>query len=901
MDNSIIRFAFAAMVLPMALIVAPKAQASLYGSGGTETLLDNDTVAVHTFTNNGTFTLSEDKVVHILGGGGGGGGVVENASPFARRISVNRDPDCNFSAYSVGRRQWRALWIRAGGEAGARPGVWAFRRRFRLDAPATLRLHVTADQRYDLWIDGVWAASGSERGLHNSWFYESCEVDLAAGEHALVARVWWTPRGTPLTHTGHATADRPGFLLHAETPWDSLLDTVPGEGWEALPLEGYSFLDPCAQAPWAWPFVGARTRLDGRAHAWGFELGGGDGWTPAVANGLCRRFRAAPSDVDEWHNLMPGTLPAMRRTLRSGGLVRFAAAVPPEDAGEPGGELADFSMEPIRETASDPALAAAWRGPLKGGAAVVVPAHSAQRVIIDLDDYLCAFPRLVVSGGRGTDVAMRWAEALFQGPDGFAKGPRDKIDGKFFRGIADAFVAPGGHEPRMFEPLWFEAGRFVEIVVRTADEPLAVESLSMLETGYPIDWAYHFESDDSRWAGALRIMERTLQACSHESYFDCPYYEQLMYVGDTRLEVLATYATTGDDRLPRKAMLVLDRTRSESGLVQARQSADSPLIIPAYALHFVQMVADYALWRDDREFVRRRLGGVRAVLQAWSERMGEDGLVRNPIGWNFVDWPGWPAGTPPNGECGCASPVNNLHFAWTLRMAADLEDWAGDPEHAAWDRRLADRIGRAVAAAYWDDARALFAEDAGHTVFLEHTQCMAVLGGFVPAGREAALGEALATASDLERTTVYYRSYLIDAFRVLRRQLDMYRCFDHWFSLEALGLRTVLEQPEPARSDCHAWGSHPMYHALASVAGIRPAAPGFAAVRIEPQPGPLSALRCAVPHPAGGEIRLDLRLDGGRWTGMAETPEGIPSELFLDGETRRWDGGTLRIGPSANP
>ena len=73
MDTTIFRSAFAAMVLPMALIVAPKAQASLYGSGGTETLLDNDTVAVHTFTNNGTFTLSEDKVVHILVVVGGGG------------------------------------------------------------------------------------------------------------------------------------------------------------------------------------------------------------------------------------------------------------------------------------------------------------------------------------------------------------------------------------------------------------------------------------------------------------------------------------------------------------------------------------------------------------------------------------------------------------------------------------------------------------------------------------------------------------------------------------------------------------------------------------------------------------------------------------------------------------
>ena len=47
-----------AVAFAAALILAPDAQASLYGSGGTETLLDNDTVAVHTFTNNGTFTLA---------------------------------------------------------------------------------------------------------------------------------------------------------------------------------------------------------------------------------------------------------------------------------------------------------------------------------------------------------------------------------------------------------------------------------------------------------------------------------------------------------------------------------------------------------------------------------------------------------------------------------------------------------------------------------------------------------------------------------------------------------------------------------------------------------------------------------------------------------------------------
>lgn len=809
------------------------------------------------------------------------------------RIVAERDLDCDFSKFNWGGSRWRAKWIRAAGDAGAAPGVWAFRRRFRLERDAEILLQVTADQRYDLWVDGAWAGFGSERGLHNSWFYETYRARLAAGEHTIVARVWWPGRGTHLQHAGHATADRPGFLLHAGRPFDELLDTAP-ETWEALPLAGYSFYNPYDQVQGAYLAVGARTRLDGRAHAWGFERGEGEGWAPAAENGLATRFRAAPNDIDDWHNLTPGTLPEMRQSFPRRGAVRFAAAVPEGKAGAPGGALADFGKEPVRTAESDAALAAAWRGPLEGGAPVVVPARSAQRVIVDLEQYVCAFPRLVVSGGHGADVSIRWAEALLKGTTGTEKGPRGEIDGKYFQGLADAFVAPGGEEPRAFEPLWFEAGRFVEVVVRTADEPLAVRSLSLRETGYPIDWAYRFETSDARWGGALRIMERTLQMCSHESYFDCPYYEQLMYGGDSRLEMLATYATTRDDRLPRKAMAVLDRTRAEAGLALSRQSADEPQVIPPYALHFVQMVADYMLWRGDRAFVRKRLGGVRAVLNAWAEHIGEDGLARNPLGWNFVDWNySWWGGMAPNGDVGCASPVNNLHLAWTLRMAAEIEDWVGDPEIAAWDRRQADRVGRAVVAAYWDETRNLFAEDAVHTKFIEHTQCMAAMGGFVPEGREAAFGEALATAEDLDRTTVYYRSYLIDAFRALHRPLDLYRCFDLWFTLEPLGMKTVLEQPEPTRSDCHAWGSHPMYHALASVAGIRPAAPGFAAVRIEPQPGPLAAIRCAVPHPKG-EVTLDLRLENGRWTGAATVPPGVPATLVLDGAERAFEG-TLRV------
>jgi len=40
-----------------------------------------------------------------------------------------------------------------------------------------------------------------------------------------------------------------------------------------------------------------------------------------------------------------------------------------------------------------------------------------------------------------------------------------------------------------------------------------------------------------------------------------------------------------------------------------------------------------------------------------------------------------------------------------------------------------------------------------------------------------------------------------------------------WFGLVETGLRTVIEEPEPTRSDCHAWGAHPIFHLYATLLG----------------------------------------------------------------------------------
>src|SRR5438445_5738961 len=76
-----------------------------------------------------------------------------------------------------------------------------------------------------------------------------------------------------------------------------------------------------------------------------------------------------------------------------------------------------------------------------------------------------------------------------------------------------------------------------------------------------------------------------------------------------------------------------------------------------------------------------------------------------------------------------------------------------------------------------------------------------------------------------------------------------------------LGLTTWAEQPEPSRSDSHAWSAHPNFDFLTIVAGIRPKTPGFSSLVIEPHLGSLRHLSATMPT-ANGSIGANYTPDG---------------------------------------
>jgi len=344
-----------------------------------------------------------------------------------------------------------------------------------------------------------------------------------------------------------------------------------------------------------------------------------------------------------------------------------------------------------------------------------------------------------------------------------------------------------------------------------------------------------------------------------------------MYVGDTRLEALVTYVVSGDDRLARKAIRLFDASRDASGLTQSRYPSRVRQVIPPFALAWIGMLHDFALWRGDIAFVRSVMPGVRAVIEAYLTYRNAEGLIQGPAtAWNYVDWvPTWKNGVPPDADAGVSSVIN-WQFVGALRQAQELEEWLGEPDLAARCARLAQATAAAIDATFWEPVRGLYADGRARRHFSEHAQCLAILSGVLSDDRVAQVGAGLLTSRELTRTTIYFSHYLFETLRHLattgkRWPIDpIATLFDRlslWFDLRRQGFVTPFEEPDPSRSDCHGWGSHPLFHYFATILGIRPAALGFTQVEVRPHLGPLIQTSGRIPHPAGGFIEVNAQLN----------------------------------------
>lgn len=789
--------------------------------------------------------------------------VQDRAQATGQDRSVSAPRDIPAWDSNVTGAQWVSLPDAIQAEPSRAPVVLQLRREFALAAlPDTFPVEISADQRYVLYVNGHRVAAGPARGDLQHWRRDSLDLTpwLQQGNNTLAAQVWSDGRFAP---SAQVSAGITGFYLKAVDPRQaSLVDTGPD--WVARVDTHRSVAAGMpalirAVGPTYYVSGGPET-LDAAQQLADWTQGtlrDADGWQPVVP----ALDAAAPSP---WR-LVDNPLPQMRYArVASGEVVRSRGVAA---TGFPAGQ-------------------------------VVIPAATTASVLVDAGRVLAGYPVLQTRGGAGAEITLTYTESLYdpspQGTDPQGRrlrfANRARVDDGLAKGLTDTFQPDGGDN--RFAPFWWRVWRFVEIQVTTAEQPLVLKGFETFETGYPFEQRGRFVSSDEALNEIWRIGWMTGLLDAHETYMDSAYWEQLQYIGDTRIQMLLSYDVAGDPRLAVQALDAFDASRKIDGLPQAAWPQSGTNSIPPFALLWIGSLHDFWMYQPDTAVVTRNLPGVRAVLDWYAPHVRDSGMIQPTPGWPFIDWREQLDGMERKDGRGPDSCIITLMYFGALREAADLEAALGDAQRATANRAQAERVQAGLDTQCWDAARGLYADTPDKDSFSQHANVLAVLYDVAPAERHREIMEkitvtdgGIAAPEGITGTTYYFSYYLaraLDHAGMTERYLPL---LDTWRQLLAQNFTTWPEAPDPSRSDTHAWSSHPTSGLLGYVAGIQPDAPGFSRVRVAPHLGDLETVDAAMAHPLGLiEVRYELRND--QLQATVRLPENLSGEFVWAGNRK---------------
>ena len=760
-------------------------------------------------------------------------------------------------------KTWKARWIFHPDASGTGYGVFHFRKTFELDdQPENFVIHVSGDNRYRLFVNGKAVCLGPARGDILNWRFETVDIAkyLHKGDNTIASVVWNFGEYRPLAQFTIRTA----FILQGNTAKEEVINT--DNDWLVIENEAYSPIPVTGDLVPGYYCAGPGDEVDAARYPWGWEqadydyskwLKAGAIYNPGVPRGLY-----GYSGHSGW-NLVPRQIPFMEEEkIRLQQVVRSS-----------GCEVDD--------------------GFINGTKPLKIPANTNAVVLLDQEMLTIAYPELLISGGKGSSVKLKYAEALID--NNGKKGNRNVTEGKMMVGYEDIFKPDGGNN-RLFRPLWYRTYRYLQIEIQTAEEELYLNDLYGIFSAYPLKERATFKSGEELLSDMWEVSWRTARLCATETYMDCPYYEQLQYLGDTRVQSLISLYVSGDDRLMRKAMTLFDNSRIPDGLTTSRYPSFFPQLTPPFSLIWILMIHDYYMLRPNPEYTEQFLMGMENVLSWFESKLDENGIL-GELPWpNYMDAaPGFgPAGSPPGAENGQSAQITML-FAYALDHAAVLFDFHGEKEQSKRYRSLSDSLKLKLRKLCFDEDKQLFAETPAKTDWTQHTNILAVLADAIPEGEQQDMVLRILNNEELIPAQIYFRFYLYKAMSKTGLA-DLYlENLQPWEKMLEMGLTTFAEKADDPRSDCHAWSAHPCYFFLSEVCGVNPAESGFKSVKIEPNLGRLQNIEASMPHPEGTiEIKLTRQGKSGIKAEIT-LPEKITGTFYWEGQSRKLTGGMQSI------
>lgn len=335
-----------------------------------------------------------------------------------------------------------------------------------------------------------------------------------------------------------------------------------------------------------------------------------------------------------------------------------------------------------------------------------------------------------------------------------------------------------------------------------------------------------------------------------ETYVDCPFYEQLQYAMDARNEILFTYAISTDDRMAKSCMEAFKNSARNDGLTEASWPRTTRGVIPSFSIYYIGMLYDHMMYFGDREFLKDHMGVMDGVLRFFERNLGADGLV-GKIGdaqfnvgqyWSFIDWtPQWKddGGVPAATHKGPLT-MESLLYVLGLQYGAAIADFLDRRELGKEYTKRAEAVKQAIRS-HCMGTDGLLKDGPGAEAYSAHCQVFAVLTEVVTPNEGAKLlDQVLKDKVKYAPCSVAMSWYLFRALEKCGLYERVDAEWDVWREMLRNHCTTCIEDPVTSRSECHGWGAVALYELPAAILGIKPAAPGFSSVSLQPACGQLT-------------------------------------------------------------
>lgn len=724
-----------------------------------------------------------------------------------------------------------------------------FRCDFSLAEAATMTLDITACSRYRLWVNGQPVHSGPCRGDVYRQYYDTINISkhLLIGDNTLAVQVllcdtnavesMFLPQSSLTAIMGRATRHRLAIEGNAVNARGEVLATVTtGVAKWKVKLEDTTVLTSVSSTE----NLGAvQESFDFRNTCAHWKTASTEAWPDVeLLRAAGQKHWFENFGVQPHYPLRPRQIPLLKETVTA-----FPAAKNPQ-------------LTPM---------------------GIRIPANSTQTIRLERDAHTNAHPQFPFSGGKGAQVTISYAE--IENP------------GDYYR-IEDKLVLDGSD--LTYEPFWYRTFRYITITVQASAEDVVLYPPVVIETGYPLDVQAVIRSSDPKVEALWDICVRTLRNCMYETYMDCPFYEQLQYIMDTRLQVLFTYCVSNDLKLVKKALEDFHHSLRPDGLIQGRYPSAYTQIISTFSLHYIIMLEEYLRQTGDIATVKRYRSDVDSILEYYDRHIGEMDLVEHLGYWQFVDWQkAWEtSGGVPTAALTGPSTIINLMYGYALLRGADLNEVTGRPGVAQEYRVRQQKIAERIQALCWDENRRLYREGPATQQFSQHAQAWAILNGMV--SKETAANMLSHTLEDEDMIMASFAaSYeVFRAFEWAGIYEKTETMMQRWHDLVDAGCTTCPETPEDARSQCHAWSALPIFEYVRTIAGIRAAQSNWETVEIKPNLMGLPDLNGTVPTPKGN---ISFRYTGNTYE--ISLPDGMEAVFISpDGSCHSLSAGTNRIG-----